>query len=195
MTASSQTSDVQRIETEIARLRRELADLRRRREPDAVPDWTLTEPDGTPVKFSSLFGARDELLVIHNMGRRCVYCTLWADGFNGLAQHLADRAPFVVVTPDEHPVMRDFAASRQWTFRTVSCAGSSFAADLGFEDPPGSFHPGASGFRRLPDGKIVRTSVATFGPGDVYCAAWHLFDLLPGGPGSWSPKYAYVAKA
>lgn len=195
MTASSQTSDVQRLEAEITRLRRVLAEARRKRDPEPVGDWTLAEADGSPVKFSSLFERGDELLIVHNMGRRCVYCTLWADGFNGLAQHLADRVAFVVITPDEPPVMREFATSRKWTFRTVSCAGSSFASDLGFEDPPGSFHPGASGFHRKPDGKILRTGVATFGPGDLYCSAWHLFELLPSGAGSWSPKYTYAGKA
>lgn len=194
MTASSQTSDVQRIEAEIVRLRRELVELRRKREPEPTRDWTLAEADGTSVKFSALFGSGDELLVVHNMGRRCVYCTLWADGFNGLAHHLSDRVSFVVVSPDEPAVMREFAASRNWTFRTISSAGSSFAADLGFEDPPGSFHPGASGFHKRPDGTVVRTGIATFGPGDLYCPAWHLFDLLPKGAGSWSPKYAYPAK-
>jgi len=195
MTASSRTSDVQRIEVEITRLRRELAELRRAREPEPVADWTLADADGNPVKFSALFGRDSELLVIHSMGRRCVYCTLWADGFNGLAHHLSDRVAFVVISPDEPPVMREFAASRKWSFRAVSCAGSSFAADLGFEDPPGSFHPGASGFLRRPDGSIARTGVATFGPGDLFCSAWHLFDLLPHGAGAWSPKYAYAPKA
>ena len=35
-----------------------------------------------------LFGDRDTLLAIHNMGQGCRYCTLWADGFNGLLPHL-----------------------------------------------------------------------------------------------------------
>lgn len=195
MAASSPMSDIQRIEGEITRLRRELVELRRKREPEPVADWTLAESDASPVKFSELFGSGDELLVIHNMGRRCVYCTLWADGFNGLADHLANRVAFVVVSPDEPAVMCDFASSRKWSFRTLSCAGSSFAADLGFEDPAGSFHPGASGFLRRPDGTIVRTGLATFGPGDLFCSAWHLFDLLPRGAGPWSPKYAYTGKA
>jgi predicted dithiol-disulfide oxidoreductase (DUF899 family) len=195
MAANNAMSDARRIEDEIARLRRELAELNRKRGPERVGDWTLAGPDGVPVKFSSLFGASNELLVIHNMGRRCVYCTMWADGINGLAEHLANRAPMVLISPDEPAVMREFAASRKWTFRTISCAGSSFAADLGFEDPPGSFHPGASGFRRCADGTIERTGVATFGPRDVYCAAWHLFDLLPNGAGSWSPKYSYSGQA
>ena len=34
------------------------------------------------------------------MGRGCSYCTLWADGFNGLRHHFEDRAAFVVVSPD-----------------------------------------------------------------------------------------------
>jgi predicted dithiol-disulfide oxidoreductase (DUF899 family) len=192
MSASTPSSQIERLENEISRLRREVAELRRKREPEVVGDWTLAEADGTPVKFSRLFGPAAEMLVIHNMGRRCVYCTLWADGFNGLAHHLANRAAFVVVSPDEPAALREFAASRNWSFRAVSSAGSTFTTDLGFEDPPGSFHPGASGFARRADGAIVRTGVATFGPGDLFCSAWHLFDLLPAASGSWSPKYEYA---
>jgi hypothetical protein len=43
-------------------------------------------------------------------------------------------------------------------------------------------------FRR--DGnRILRVSDAGFGPGDDFCALWHIFDLLPGGAGDWQPKY------
>jgi len=34
--------------------------------------------------LSSLLADKKLLLVIHNMGQACRYCTLWADGFNGI---------------------------------------------------------------------------------------------------------------
>jgi predicted dithiol-disulfide oxidoreductase (DUF899 family) len=48
-----------------------------------------------------------------------------------------------------------------------------------------------SAFHRNDDGTVVRTGKAIFGPGDDFCALWHLLDLLPGGPKGWEPKYKY----
>ncbi len=44
---------------------------------------------------------------------------------------------------------------------------------------------------RKEDGKVVRVANAKFGPGDDFCAVWHLFDLIPEGPDDWQPKYKY----
>ena len=134
-----------------------------------------------PVSLSSLFGDKDDLIVVHNMGRGCAYCTMWADGFNGVVAHLEDRAAFVVISPDEPEVQAEFAESRGWRFRMASAAGSDFTRDLGFEPEPGSYMPGFSVFHRQPDGTIVRTGRDFFGPGDDYCAPWRMFDLLNGG--------------
>ena len=68
-------------------------------------------------------------------GRGCVYCTMWADGFNGVVPHLEDRAAFVVVSPDEPHVQAEFAASRGWRFRMVA-ARSDFTGDMGYEEGP-----------------------------------------------------------
>ena len=68
-------------------------------EPEPVRDYDFASCEG-PKRLSQLFGAKRDLFVIHNMGRSCVQCTLWADGFNGLYPHIADRAAFVVASPD-----------------------------------------------------------------------------------------------
>ena len=61
---------------------------------------------------------------------------------------------------------------------------------MGFE-LDGKPQPGVSAFHLEADGTVVRTGKACFGPGDEFCSAWHLFDLLPGGAESWQPKYSY----
>jgi predicted dithiol-disulfide oxidoreductase (DUF899 family) len=61
------------------------------------------------VQLSDLFGEHEDLIVIHNMGVSCPYCTLWADGFNGLIRHLEDRAAFVMVSPDPPDIQKEFA--------------------------------------------------------------------------------------
>jgi predicted dithiol-disulfide oxidoreductase (DUF899 family) len=125
------------------------------------------------------------------MGQKCVYCTLWADGLNGLARHLEGRAAFVVSSPDDPATQGAFAASRGWTFRMVSVKGSSFARDMGFEPEAGKYWPGVSAFHKSEDGTITRTGSASFGPGDEFCAVWPLLELLKDGADGWKPKYRY----
>ncbi len=80
-------------------------------EPETTPDYEFAGQYGT-VRLSELFGDKSDLFVIHNMGRGCPYCTMWADGFNGVLPHLEDRAAFVVSTPDAPDVQRGFAEAR-----------------------------------------------------------------------------------
>ena len=80
---------------EITALRDKMRALQQTVEPEEVADYLLTGADG-PIRLSALFGGKDTLFVIHNMGTTCRYCTLWADGFNGIYHHLASRAAFVV---------------------------------------------------------------------------------------------------
>lgn len=174
--------------------REKIAALRRERTPDPVQDYELTGSDGAPVRLSELFGDKQDLVVVHNMGRRCPMCTTWADGFDGVARHLEDRMAFVVSTPDAPEDQREFAASRGWRFRMVSTKGTSFAKDLGFEgvhEGEPFPYPGLSVFGRLEDGSVVRRDWDFFGPGDEYCVVWAFLDLLPGGQGEWWPKLAY----
>lgn len=155
----------------------------------AVKDYEFASKAG-PVRLSSLFGTKPDLIVIHNMGRKCPYCTLWADGLNGLAGHLANRAGFVLSNPDDVPVQAEFAASRGWAFPVVSTKGTTFAADMGFEQN-GDPWPGYSVFRRGADGTITRTGAGMFGPGDDYCAIWPMMEQMEGGVNGWEPKYKY----
>lgn len=175
---------------EIAAIRGEMQRIQRSVDPVEVKDYTLATPYGE-TRLSALFGPRDDLIVIHNMGRTCAYCTLWADGFNGVYPHLASRAAFVVTAPDEPAVQQEFAAGRGWIFPIASHHGSSFATDMGYGSAEGGWRPGLSVFRR--DGRrIVRFSDMQMGPHDDFCSVWHFFDLLPGGSEGWRPKFRYA---
>ncbi len=156
-----------------------------------VPDYELSDPDGAALHLSDLFGAKEELILVHNMGRKCPYCTMWADGFNGVYKHLESRAAFVVSTPDEPAVIKAFAASRGWNFRMVSTRPSSLKKDLGFELEDGSFYPGVSTFIKDDKGVIRHVAKSYFGPGDDFCAVWYLFDLLAKEQNEWEPKFSY----
>jgi predicted dithiol-disulfide oxidoreductase (DUF899 family) len=126
----------------------------------------------------------------HSMGSSCPYCTLWADGYNGLYPHVKNRAAFVVASPDPPAAQQRFARSRGWRFPMASHAGTTFAQDMGYRARSGAFRPGVSAFRRARE-RIVRVSDADFRPGDDFCTIWHLLDLLPEGPARWQPKLSY----
>lgn len=186
-----QMSQVEGLEEQIRESKRKLAAMRRDLPHMRVADTQLLRPDGTPAMLSQLFGDRDELILIHNMGKSCAYCTLWADGFNGVWRHMNDRAPLALISPDAPQVQREFAASRGWTFPMFSTHGTELARQLGFESESGDPWPGASTLRQDADGTIWRTAQTHFGPGDDYCAVWHFFDLLDRGANGWRAKYQY----
>ena len=181
-----------RIRKEIQEKQNELLALRKALAPQQIDNYVLHDWSGNEVKLSELFGEKSDLIVVHNMGRHCTYCTLWADGFNGLHHHLSNRAAFVVVSPDAPEVQKAFATGRGWKFRMLSGHESDFIRDMGFIDKEDdSYWPGVSTFRRLPDGTIQRVGADVFGPGDPYNSVWHFFDLLDGGTKGWQPQYSY----
>ena len=174
--------------TQMSELRQKMRELQRSVEPEEVSDYEFSVPGGK-VKLSQLFGDKDHLFVIHNMGAGCPYCTLWADGFNGVLSHLENRAAFVIASPDSPETQEKFKASRGWRFRMVSHQGTNFAADMGYRSEKGLL-PGVSVFTKR-GGKILRVSDTDFGPGDDFCAVWNFFDLMPSGPGDWQPRFNY----
>lgn len=187
------TPEIEQIEKQIVELKERLSAARRKAPPERISEYTLRRLDGTAVRLSELFGDKTDLLLVHNMGRSCPYCTLWADGFQSLSEHLQSRAAVVIATPDEPEVARAFATGRGWRLPVVSTAGSSLTRDLGYEPEPKKYWPGVSALKKEPDGSITRRGKATFGPGDDFCSLWHLFDLLDGGAGNWEPRYVYKA--
>jgi predicted dithiol-disulfide oxidoreductase (DUF899 family) len=168
---------------QIAAIREKMRETLATVEPQQVQDYELVNAAG-PVRLSELFGDHEDLILIHNMGVSCSYCTLWADGYNGIHPHVVSRAGFAVSSPDRPTVQKKFADSRGWRFSMVSHAGSTFASDMGYVSAKGGWMPGVSVFRRE-GSSILRVSDTGFSPGDDFCTLWHFFDLLPGGVGEW----------
>jgi predicted dithiol-disulfide oxidoreductase (DUF899 family) len=198
MTYADTMSSLRAKREEIEALRQEMRSLQAAVAPEDVADYELAGWNG-PVRLSELFGDKRDLFVIHNMGKGCSYCTLWADGFNGVYDHLADRAAFVVSSPNPVEVQKQFAASRGWRFPMVSHAGTTFTHDMGYHRPGadplgdklGSWYPGVSVFQK--DGaQILRVSDAELGPYDDFSPVWHLLDLLPERSAGWEPKFKYA---
>jgi predicted dithiol-disulfide oxidoreductase (DUF899 family) len=182
--------EIENKEKELMRVKQELAALRKQHPSFFVENYTLTDTEGKKVHLSDLFGEKKELIVIHNMGKSCSYCTLWADGFSGFTKHLENRAAFVLTSPDDFQTLSNFSEDRGWTFKSVSTKGTTFKEDLGFKDEKG-LSPGVSILLKEEDGTIKHFTKAVFGPGDDYCSIWSLFELLPEGSGGWGPKNRY----
>ncbi len=182
--------EIARLEKEVEAAKHRLVEARRKRPLEEVAEYGFTDWEGNQVKLSALFGDKEDLVVIHNMGTGCSHCTMWADGFTGLVPHLSDRCSLVVVSPDPPDVQKRFAGKRNWNFRMLSAKGNSFNLDMGFEKD-GDPWPGISTFKRNPDGKIFRVAKAFFDVGDDFCATWPILDLLDQGSKGWQPKYFY----
>ena len=183
---------IQELQLEIMKLKLTLAEEIAERAPEQVEDWELTNLKGFPVKLSELFGDKSELLVIHNMGRSCNYCSLWGDTMIGIADHLQQRASFVLCSNDPAEVIAEFRELRGWEYPCVSGNGSGFAKAMGYMSENDSPEPGVSAFHKKGDGSIVRTAHASFGPGDDFCGVWPMLGLLKGGQSGWEPMHGKV---
>lgn len=184
-----ETARIISLKTRLAQTQTELQEAYAEAARGEVSDYTFADPDG-PVKLSELFAGKRDLVVMHSMGLTCPNCTMVCDGFNGIYQHVSQRAVFVVSGPDAPEKQAAFAAERGWRFPLVSHAGSTFARDMGFVGDNGRMLPGVSAFRRE-GAKIIRVSATNFHAETEFCAVWRLLDLLPEGADGWRPKFDY----
>jgi predicted dithiol-disulfide oxidoreductase (DUF899 family) len=179
---------IKTLEKEIEEKKKELLALRKQVPPTPVQDYELVQRDGSSVRLSQLFGDYDEMLLIHNMGSGCAYCTLWGDGFNSLWAYLKSKCAFVLTSPDLAPEMARFVESRSWDYPCVSIHSTTLTKDFGFDADFGTW-PGVTAIKKHQDGSMTRHSQARFGPGDDYCAFWGLVDLLDAGVNGWEATY------
>lgn len=182
------THEISQLEQKIAQLTRELNVLRKARSPDEVTNYSFTTLNGE-TRLLDLFGDKDKLLMIHNMGQGCRYCTLWADGFNGLLTHIESVMATVLVSKDSPDTQRNFANSRDWRFRLASHGGGDYIREQSVIEGADNM-PGAVIYQR-DGGKVYRKNSCVFGPGDLYCSMWSLLGLAGLGEEDWTPQYAY----
>ncbi len=187
-TMSQPQSEADRLEQEIMEKALTLAALRKAETPTEVGDYVF-QTLGGDTTLSALFAGRDRLLVIHNMGQGCRYCTLWADGLNGVVLHLEDAMAVALVSKDPPETQRRLAQDRGWRFRMASHGGGAYMVEqckmAGYDNCPG-----AAVYERR-DGKIHRRGRAAFGPGDLYSPIWHLLALGGLGEADWTPQFHY----
>ena len=176
------------LEQNIGELIAEFNTLRKRNPGTPVPNYSFATLAGE-VTLLELFGEKDKLIAIHNMGQGCRYCTLWADGFNGLLPHLESALSIVLLSKDPPDVQRQFANARGWRFHTASHGGGAYIREQSVFEGDDNF-PGAVVYER-DGGDILRKNACVFGPGDIYCAMWSLLGLAGLGEDEWTPQYSY----
>ena len=159
------------------------------------------EGDDGPLTLSDLFGPRRQLIVSHFMfapewEKPCKSCSFWADGYNGIIAHLAQRDTALVAV-SRAPLEKLKARKRQmgWSFPWVSSGDGDFNYDfsVSFRDGDsenatynyGPKHgsmtdlPGISAFVKGDDGGVHHT-YSTFARGlDLINPAYNLLHFTP----------------
>ncbi len=181
-------TDAEKLELEIMEKSQQLAALRAKEADREVKDYKFQTQSGE-ISMSEMFAGRDRLLMIHNMGQGCRYCTLWADGINGILAHLEDAMSVVFVSKDPPETQRRMALNRDWRFQMVSHGGGDYMSEQCAVGDHANY-PGAAVYQ-LNDGKIVRRAGAPFGPGDLYSPMWHFLSLAGIGMSDWTPQFQY----
>ena len=204
-------------EIDLMRQRESVAALRRALPPGQVmPDYQFQEGPADlgagdepvrEVKLSELFTAPGRSLVVYHLmfGKRqeaaCPMCTLWIDGFNVAAHHLAQNVDFAVAAAADPATLRAHARRRGGQqLRLLSCGDSTFKFDLGSEDEEGNQDSAVSVFTRDADGTVrhsytahPRMSEEIDQRGiDLLCPVWHVLDLTPEGRGEWFAELEYT---
>jgi predicted dithiol-disulfide oxidoreductase (DUF899 family) len=208
--------ELRRAEVELIEQRERVAALRR-----ALPEGTVVDDyvflEGPrdldagdapvrEVRLSELFTAPDRPLIVYHLmlgkaqTEACPMCTMWIDGFNGIAHHVEQNADLVIAAAADPTMLRAHARSRGWhRLRLLSCGDNTFKFDLRSEDEDGSQDSTVSVFARDASGSVRHryTAHPWISDGmrergiDQLCPTWHLLDLTPAGRGDWYSQLSY----
>ena len=206
-------------EIESMRQRERVAELRRQLpQGPIIKDYVFEEgppsldAGDTPirkVRLSELFTNPDRALIIYHFmfGKKqtkpCPMCTLFIDGWNGVAHHLAQTVDVAIVAAANPTELRSHARSREWNrLRLLSCGDNTFKYDLNSEDREGNQDSTVSVFTRDNEGKIRHFYTAHPSMShdikergiDLLCPVYNILDLTPQGRGEWYANFSYDTK-
>ncbi len=161
-------------------------------------------PEGV-LTLEDLFAGRSQLLVYHFMlgpdwQEGCKSCSFWADNFNGIPVHLAQRdVTFTAISRAPLEKIDAYRRRMGWSFPWVSSGGSDFNFDYQASATPQEQAAGRTyyNFEICSNTMSEMVGVSVFyrsGPGEVYhtysCyargvemvnGAYHFLDLVPKG--------------
>lgn len=188
MSDADARAEIDSLSAQIYELTTRLHALQKAHPGTGIPNYSFETQHG-PTTLLDLFGDQDTLMLIHNMGQGCRWCTVWGDGFNGFLPHLESAMSVVLVSKDAPEVQRRFANSRGWRFRLASHGGGSYIQEQSAQAGANNM-PGVVVYERSGDA-ITRKNSAVFGPGDLYCSLWHLLALAGLGEPAFTPQFNY----
>ena len=216
----SRREELRLAEIELRNQRERVAELRRSLpKGPAVQDYVFEEVAASldsgdspvrAVRLSQLFTGSNRSLVLYQFmfGKKqtkpCPMCTAWIDGFNGIAQHLAQNVDFAIVAAADLPALRGHARARGWgRLRLLSAGSSTFKYDLGSEDKEGNQDSAISVFTRDHDGTIYHSytghpwlaSEMKERGIDELVPIWNILDLTRQGRGEFYAKLEYPQAA
>jgi len=203
-------------EIDLMRQRERVAELRRRLPPGApIQDYEFEEGPTSltagdmpvrTVRLSELFSAPGRPVVVYHFmygkkqAKPCPMCTMWIDGWNGVAHHLARNVDVVIAAAAEPAALRAYARTRGWNnLRLLSCGATTFKYDLGSEDHEGGQDSTVSVFTKDKDGGLrhfytarprMAKDIDQRGV-DLLCAVYNILDLTPQGRGAWFASLDY----
>lgn len=170
----------------------------------AVRDYEFFDGDKR-VKLSELFeDGKPYLLMYHVMYWQddkefCPMCSMWVDGIDGVAHHVAQRASIVAATLAPRDEAAAWAKRRKWQhINFLVDADPQFARDMAASDDQDNPNPTILVFEKTTDGvRHVYTTHAEYEDNlnrgiDLMCPTWHLFDLLPSGRGDFNASNSYI---
>jgi predicted dithiol-disulfide oxidoreductase (DUF899 family) len=158
------------------------------------------------VKLSELFSGPDRPLVVYQFmyGKlqttACPMCTLWIDGWNGVARHISQNVDFVIAAAADPATLRAHARQRGWrNLRLLSAGDNTFKYDFGSEDAEGNQDSTISVFTGDANGRVRHFYTATPRMAedisqrglDLLCPVWGILDLTPQGRDDWYPELTY----
>jgi len=180
--------EIKKIEKEISEQVVKLESLRKQASAVPVKNYTFQTPGGK-ISLLDMFGKKDKLIVIHNMGQGCRFCTSWADAINGSLAHVESAFSVYLVSKDPVDVQRNFALSRQWGFQMASHGGGEYIQEQSVEAGEDNM-PGIVCYERKGD-QIFRKNSSAFGPGDLFNPLFHIVSLGGIGLEEFTPQYSY----
>lgn len=164
-----------------------------------VEDYVFGSGDGE-LSLSSLFSDPSRPLVLYHFmfGKKqehaCPMCSMWVDGWNGVADHLAESVDFAVITSGSVDATAALVEEHGWTnLQVLSAADNTFKLDIGGEDADGNQLPFVSVYEKTADGiRLTYSGSALQGDDhyrgvDLLSPVWHILDLTKPGRRDWMP--------
>ena len=173
---------------------------------EGPPDLSAGDEPVRQVRLSELFSAPDRPLLIYHLmyGKKqispCPMCTMWIDGYNGVAHHLKQNVDLAIAAAADLPALRAHARNRGWNrLRLLSCGTNTFKRDLKSEDAEGRQDSTISVFTKDTDGSVRHFYTAHPSMSedirerglDLLTPVYNLLDLTPNGRGSWYASLKY----